>query len=293
MTRSPEAAKCAASHIVRLDSAAFAALYAGILVSGRKAFIDETLTMHAPGRPIMSRANTCAASRALKQLTSNTPRMADSSRSKKEGESPSGAKNSAPVVAAGRLPPAALMRMSAGPRRSRRARRAASREDLSVASQERAIAVPPSRAMSCATVSARSRPRASTATRAPHAASARAMHEPSTPLPPVTTAVFPQIGLKGISSHRLLNWDVPETLRLTGTVSAVAEASRDASLYADLVSCSRSISVVRVFPAAKRSISSAQCAPMRSRPLCVKPARWGERMQLGSVRRGFSGRSGS
>ena len=55
----PAAAKYAASHIVRFDSADFAALYAGIFVSGRKAFIDETFTTHPPRA--MPRANTCVA----------------------------------------------------------------------------------------------------------------------------------------------------------------------------------------------------------------------------------------
>ena len=43
LTRMPIFEKWTASHMVKLDTAAFAAEYAGIFVRGQKEFIDETL----------------------------------------------------------------------------------------------------------------------------------------------------------------------------------------------------------------------------------------------------------
>ena len=58
LTRIPDLAKCTANHCVKLDTAAFAALYAGIFVSGVNAFIEEIFKMVDPGLSIMSLAKT-------------------------------------------------------------------------------------------------------------------------------------------------------------------------------------------------------------------------------------------
>ena len=69
LTLMPSLAKCTASHSVKLDMPAFAALYAGILVSGVNAFIDEMLMMFPPVFT-MSAANTCVARNAVIMLRS-------------------------------------------------------------------------------------------------------------------------------------------------------------------------------------------------------------------------------
>ena len=47
-TRTPSGARCVASHLVKLSTAALAAPYAPTLVRGWKAAMEEMLTMHPP-----------------------------------------------------------------------------------------------------------------------------------------------------------------------------------------------------------------------------------------------------
>ena len=54
--RTPTLEKCTASHCVKLEIAAFAAEYAGILVSGVNAFIEEIFRILQPPRKIWANA---------------------------------------------------------------------------------------------------------------------------------------------------------------------------------------------------------------------------------------------
>ena len=83
LTLMPACAKCTASHWVKLDTAAFAALYAGILVRGLKAFIEEMLRMLPLPFFAISRAKTCVVRKAAVTLRSNTNLKPSAEREKK------------------------------------------------------------------------------------------------------------------------------------------------------------------------------------------------------------------
>src|SRR5699024_1142852 len=92
----------------------------------------------------------------------------------------------------GLLPPAPFTRMSHVPNLSLIPLLAASTEVLSVTSQLMPTASPPSLLISSATASQFLRVRPRIATFAPAPARSLQKWEPSTPPPPVTTAVFPE-----------------------------------------------------------------------------------------------------
>ena len=83
LTRIPISAKCTAIHSVKFFTAAFAALYAGILVSGRNAFIEVTITMQPLPFSAISLAKICVGIRVPKKFKLNTKLMPWGSRSKK------------------------------------------------------------------------------------------------------------------------------------------------------------------------------------------------------------------
>ena len=76
--------KCTASHCVKLDTAAFAPLYAGILVSGVYAFILEILSTLQPFLPSISLANSCVGSKVPRKLRLKTNSTPVSSKSKND-----------------------------------------------------------------------------------------------------------------------------------------------------------------------------------------------------------------
>ena len=104
LQRMPLLAKCTASHWVKLDTPDLAALYAGILVSGVKAFIELMLRMQPP-LPVMSRAKACVGTSVPMMFRSKTLEKPSVVRSKKlflSGSfSVSGEKNSSSAVASG------------------------------------------------------------------------------------------------------------------------------------------------------------------------------------------------
>ena len=188
MQRMPQGAKCTASHSVKLDIPAFAALYAGILVSGVNAFMDEMLMMFPPVFT-MSAANTCVARNAVIMLRSNTNFKPLSSRAKKSLiPLVSGVMYSLSVVALGLLPPAPLMRKFTAPNAAFISSLARSRSDLSRQLHFTARAFSP---ISSATFFAASPFMSRSATFAPHSASARANSEQITPPAPVTATTLP------------------------------------------------------------------------------------------------------
>ena len=72
---------CTASHRVKLLTAALAALYAGILVKGVKAFIEEMFTITPLRRSTIPRVNTCDGSNVPSTFRLNTNSMPFGSRS--------------------------------------------------------------------------------------------------------------------------------------------------------------------------------------------------------------------
>ncbi|MBP1634984.1 MAG: hypothetical protein H6Q10_1558 [Acidobacteria bacterium] len=131
---------CTASHCVKLLTAAFAAEYAGTRVSGRNAFIDEMLRIAPSPRSAMCRPNAWHGRMVPIRFRSSvfSSASAGSSKNVRPG----------PVVASGRLPPAALTRPSTWPKRAitasaARARLAGSRTSASM-TIVRAAAWPPS-----------------------------------------------------------------------------------------------------------------------------------------------------
>ena len=82
-TRMPTFAKCTASHCVKFEIAAFAPLYAGILVRGVKAFIEEMLMIMPSFASAISLANTCVVKSVPVKFKSNTKRIPSGSKSKK------------------------------------------------------------------------------------------------------------------------------------------------------------------------------------------------------------------
>ncbi len=101
-------AMCTANHGVKLATAAFAALYAGIRVKGRSAFMDATFTIQPCPRCATARPNTWQLWNVPAKFRPKTWSTACMPRSKKLC--------SAEVVACGWLPPAALIKISTGPR---------------------------------------------------------------------------------------------------------------------------------------------------------------------------------
>ena len=174
---------CTASHWVKLLTAAFAAEYAGMLVSGRKAFMDEMLMMLPLPFSTITLPNTWDARNVPRKFRLNTHCTASGGRSKKGC--------SGVVVACFLLPPAPLMRMSTVPHFSSTASRAASSDSRLRTSAFTAIASPPAATMSSTTFCAASGKMSSTATLTPAFARARLMAPHSTPPPPVTTATCP------------------------------------------------------------------------------------------------------
>ena len=167
---------------------AFAALYAGIFVKGRNAFIDEILMMFPPVFTI-SFANTCVTRNAEVTFRSNTNFSPLSSRSKKVFAVPSksGIMVSLSQVARGLFPPAPLIRISTLPNVSVTVLYAASMLFLSRQLVGTASAFCP---IFSATAFAASSLISKRATFAPQAASASAKALISTPPAPVMTAVF-------------------------------------------------------------------------------------------------------
>ncbi len=101
---------CTASHCVKLLTAAFAAEYAGIRVSGRKAFIDEMLRIAPSPRAAMCRPNAWHGRIVPIRFRSSVFSSASAGRSKNV--------RPGPVVASGRLPPAPFTSPSTCPKRA-------------------------------------------------------------------------------------------------------------------------------------------------------------------------------
>ena len=113
-------AKCTASHSVKFVTAAFAAEYAGILVSGRYAFIEEILSTEQPFLPIISAINTWLGKSTPLILRSNTKSKPFSSMLKNVKKSLACSSpfsySSCAVVHFGLFPPAPFISISHFPR---------------------------------------------------------------------------------------------------------------------------------------------------------------------------------